>query len=64
MRNSDDFIRRNAEILTLHLSGSDKFSRRDIGSRNAVFLKVRDVVRTARDARPSRADRFNDPMTT
>ena len=64
VRNSDDLIRGNTKILALHPSGSHKLRRRDIGGRNTLFLKVCNVVRTARDARPSRTDRFNNPMTT
>ena len=63
MGNSNNFVRWDAEILTLQAGSSDKLGRGDIGGRNTVFFKVGDIVRTARYARPSRADRFDDSVT-
>ena len=64
MRDGHNLIRGNAKILTLQTGCSNKLGGRDIGGWDAMLFKVGNIVRTARNARPSRADRFNDSMTT
>jgi len=59
MGNGDHFVRRNAEVFTLQAGRGDKLGRGDISGWNAVLFKVRDIVRTARYARPSRAHRLD-----
>jgi hypothetical protein len=59
MRNGNHFVRRNTEILALQTRGGDELGGRDISGRNAFFFKICDIVRTARDTRPSRAHGFN-----
>ena len=63
MGNGDHFVRRNAEVFTLQAGRGDKLGRGDISGWNAVLFKVRDIVRTARYARPSRAHRFDYTVT-
>jgi hypothetical protein len=59
VRHGDHFIGRNTEIFALHTRCGDELRGRDVGGRNAFFFKIRDIVRTARDTRSSRAHRFN-----
>src|SRR6476620_4027760 len=51
-----------AERFRLRLRSLNKLGRRDADRRNATLLKVRHVMRTARYARPSVAEAFDDQI--
>src|SRR5438067_8883556 len=51
-----------AERFRLRLRPLNKLGRRDADRRNATLLKVRHVMRTARYARPSVAETFDDQI--
>jgi hypothetical protein len=49
----DWFVLRHAQRRALRMGCTDELGSRDIGGWDAFFLKVDDIVRTARYARPS-----------
>ena len=55
VRYSHYFVGRNTQIGALDAGRLPKLRGRDVGRRNPLALKIGDIVRTARYARPSRA---------
>lgn len=53
----------HAKGVALRMGGADELGRGDVSGRNAFFLEVDDIVRTARDARPSIAEGFDERVT-
>lgn len=59
MRHEYGLVLRHAEGGTLGMGSGEKFGCRHVGGGNAFFFKVDDIVRTARYARPSIAQGFD-----
>ena len=60
MLNQDRFVLRHAERRALRMGSADELGSGHIRGGNAFFLKVDDIVRTARNAGPSIAEGFDD----
>jgi hypothetical protein len=50
----------HAQGIALRMGCADELGRGDVSGRDAFFLEVDDIVRTARDARPSIAEGFDE----
>lgn len=59
MRNQNRLVLRHAESSTLRVGSGEKFGCGHVGGGKAFFFEIDDIVRTARDARPSIAQGFD-----
>ena len=63
MRDQNGLILRHAKGRTLGVRSTQELRGRDICSRDTFFFERDDIVRTARYAAASIAERFNDRVT-
>lgn len=61
--NENWFVLSHAQSRTLGVSRANKFGGGHIRGRNALFFKVDDIVRTARNTGPSIAEGFDNGVT-
>jgi hypothetical protein len=59
----DRFVLGHAERCALGMGSTDEFGGCDIGGRDSLLFKVDNIVRTARNAGPSIAERFDNGVT-
>lgn len=63
MLNKDRLVLRHAQGRTLGVGSANEFGGGHVRGWDALFFKVDNIVRTARNAGPSIAERFDDRIT-